>query len=111
MALRINCQNVVDGNQPFQCVNLVCFSVEGVNMTTVSSTSAGSVSRTVTAVGIPVGCLNTFNLYIWKNQNFASYQLFATSGLRLCKDRGCGADKTSGIGGAWQPGAEFARQC
>uniref|UniRef100_A0A7S0MJ15 Uncharacterized protein n=1 Tax=Cryptomonas curvata TaxID=233186 RepID=A0A7S0MJ15_9CRYP len=110
LALQINCQNVVDVNQPFQCVNSVCFSVEGVNMSTVSSadfSSGGTGTRTVTAVG----CLNTFNLHIWENQNVASSRPFAASDLRLCKDRSCGADKTSGIGGAWQRGADYARQC
>ena len=33
------------------------------------------------------------------------------SDLRLCKDRTCGADKTSGIGDAWQGGTALARGC
>ena len=100
-------QTIVNVADSYACFDSICYSVSGLNFSTVTLSGSAAPSWTVTAVG----CINTFNLNIWINSQSALKQGYTISDLQLCKDSTCGYSKGPGIGTVWSRGEAFARSC
>jgi hypothetical protein len=96
-------------SEPYNCVNSICYSVDGIELSAVLGSSNSSLLANNVPKITAVGCLNTFSITFWKSSSGATP--LKASDVRFCKNRQCTAEKSSLVNGFWLQGSNFARQC